>query len=340
MKRTAAVLFLATALVSGLAAQSNPLIIYSSGEALVQDARGKRRPAAIGTFVYVDETLITGRGGVIQLQSRDGVFDMRENTAFKLMQAQTKGKRQNAYLVALGRVTMKVNKVATGGTPPRLGSTTAAAGVKGTTLDVYEGADGSSLILVTEGQVEVESQGTTVTLAANEGVEVTPGRAPGGKFTFKKPEDYRGWIQSKLDEFEKDPVASVSKVEDLTNEYIAKIEGLWKDYLNKWVEYETEWAKWKKIAEEQGEEASVGYFDENVLPLGNAAADIFKEIRYNSLSLLSLRRYVVGRMYLLIRTKFIGNEKEKVYINFMNIFDQLIKPYNDQITVKRNYGAL
>ncbi|MBN2354166.1 MAG: FecR domain-containing protein [Spirochaetales bacterium] len=326
MRRTAAVLILATVIVSSLAAQSNPLIIYSEGEALVQDAKGGRRSAAIGTFVYVDETLITGRGGRIQLQSRDGVFDMSENTAFKLMQAQTKGKKQNAYVVALGRVSMKMRKVAAGGTPPRLGSTTAAAGVKGTELDVYEGADGSSLILVTEGEVEVESQGKTVTLAANEGVEVTPGRAPGAKYTFSEFIDYSKWNQNKLEEMMKDPVGSLKLVEAELNGYMKKIETMDVEYKEKIEWFKNEFSKLDEIEKTQGKEARYKRYHE-ISPIGNEASYLAIDIRFQTIMALSLRRFVLGRMYFFIKLKYINNYSDKTYIAFMTEYRSILQTF-------------
>jgi hypothetical protein len=340
MKRIVITLVFMAAFATALPAQNNPLITYAEGKAQVQDTLGKRRTAETGSLVVVDETLITGKGGRIQLKTRDGIFDIMENTVLKLMQAQKQGKKQNAYLCALGRVNMKVNRLASGDPGPRLGSSTAAAGVRGTELDIYAGADGSSLVVVTEGLVDVESQGATVGLTANEGVEVKPGQAPGAKITFKQPEDYQTWNQGKIDGFEKDPVGALVKIETLTKQYVEKIEALWKEYLDRWAAYENEWAKWKKMVDDQGEKSTLDYYNTIVQPAGNAAANIFMEIRYNSLSLLSLKRFIVGRMYLDIRTRYLGNENTSVYADFIKIYGNIVKLFDNEFSAERKFGIL
>jgi hypothetical protein len=331
MKRLAGALLLFAALAADLSAQPNPLVIYAEGKADVQDVKGVRRKAETGAYVFVDETLITGKGGRIQLQSRDGTFDVRENTVLKLMQAQTGGRKQNAYIVALGRVNMKVSKLSSGEPAPRLGSSTAAAGVKGTELDVYEGADGSSLILVTEGQVDVESNGQTVSLNPNEAVEVKPGQAPGEKFVVRNPIDYSQWNEGKFEEFMKDPVGAAARVESEIKAYAIEIKALYDEYQKLVQKAKAEEAKLPDIEKEKGKDAAGKYVLENIDPINWQATLVYMNIRFDALSALSLRIFVAGRMYLFLKTQkllTVGN----AFNEFISVYDRILTAFESDIT--------
>ena len=330
MKRYFAILFI-TALTAGPAAAQEALIMYTKGQAQVQDVRGARRGAQVGRKVLLNETCLTGKASTLELRAGNDTITLRENTVFKLMEAQKKGQKQNAYSCALGSMNLKIKSVS--GVGPRITSGSMSAGVRGTAFEVYAGVDGSSLILVTEGQVEVEAQGSTVFVDPNEGVEVKPGRAPGEKFVLRSPIDFKTWNSERFTEMMQDPIRSLESIKSEMNAFLKSIDDLYEEYKPKIDWMKTEMGKQEEMIKAKGKEAWQNYYQETIEPTGIEASYIYIDIRYNALSALSVRRFILGRLYLLMTTKYIADQSNESYREFIIRYKKIISDFSSSTRI-------
>jgi hypothetical protein len=124
-----------------------------------------------------------------------------------------KGKKQSVLSVTLGEVAFKFRRAAS--EEPLIATNSTVAGVRGTDFTVYSGADGSTLIAVENGMVEVEAAGKSVELVKDEAVEVRPGEPPGQKFSFIGRElDFSSWnAEKKQTHFCDNPAEALKGVE-------------------------------------------------------------------------------------------------------------------------------
>ena len=136
--------------------------------------------------------------GQVELNQKGVTIKISHGTVFTLMErAGSDGKTSTVVSVALGSLKYKYDKMT--GSEPEIRTNGAVAGVRGTEFTVFAGADGSTLIAVDSGQVDVESEGKTVQLAAAQGVEVPLGKPPGDVVPLKSDQiDYSKWNNDKL----------------------------------------------------------------------------------------------------------------------------------------------
>jgi hypothetical protein len=206
------------------------------------------------------------------------------------------------------------------------------AGVRGTEFSVFAGADGSALIVVDSGQVEVESEGKAVQLTTDEGVEVQPGEPPGDKFVIKSDQiDYRTWNDEKLQNMLDDPLLAMERLTDRLGFYINNVDEyfmLLKDYEQKVADARE---KVNEIFDEKGKDAATKYQNENVFPLSEKRRNSFINVRFFSLATLSMRRYVAGRLYLFMKSSYITNTGSETYQDFESLYYAFLHRFEESI---------
>jgi len=307
------------------------LLVYTEGEVDVDHGYGKREMAFIGDPVRTGESVITGATGFAELERGSSTsITVQPDTIFTLEQTASEGEEREVMRCTLGSVAYRFQMIR--GKEPYLVTPSAAAGVRGTEVTVTAADDGSSLFVVQSGSVEVEAQGSTVTLEADEGVEVRPGEAPGEKFEVKRGGiDYSQWREARREAFIEDPVAAALALERRFNSLVAKVEELTPIYVEskRWLEHERE--QMKEIELEKGTEAKWAYYQENVFPLEVEAHNAFVTLRYWSKSAFSLRRYVLGRMYLSLKTTYIDDLENPNFRGFLAIYQKILSTYEEKI---------
>ncbi len=152
-------------------------ITYSEGDTTLKLKSGKQQDAQIGDVMNTGDTLKTGKDGLAELNQKGVTIKISNGTVFTLMEKSEAGQTASVMSLALGSIKFKYGKI--GGSEPQIRTNGAVAGVRGTEFTVFSGADGSTLFAVDSGQVTVESEGKSVDLAANQGVEVPLGQPPG-----------------------------------------------------------------------------------------------------------------------------------------------------------------
>jgi hypothetical protein len=208
--------------------------------------------------------------------------------------------------------------------------------VRGTEFTVFAGRDGSVLLAVDGGIVDVESQGKTVSLFKDEAVEVEPGKAPGEKFIFLGKElDFSNWNQGKTDDFLADPVAGIASIETQLAGYKDALMALKKPY-------EASSASWKKITEEYkaildsgDKEATKAYQTDKLFPAQDLRMTMILNIRHHSLNYLSVRRYVLSNMYMEMKSRYPANRSAEVQ-EFFKRHAELLSRYEADIVPELN----
>jgi hypothetical protein len=305
-------------------------VVYLEGEPEMRTAGGSLEWLDFGMSLTSGESVITGRNDFVELeQGAASSIRVEPDTVFTIREVEQGGRRQTVMSNSAGSVRYRFNQIA-GRDEPRVGTTTVVAGIRGTEVTVYAGADGSSLFLVDSGEVEVTSQGETVNLTQNEGVEVAAGAAPGEKFEWLgDPIDFAEWNAANFSEFLAEPLVGITGVQtdlyelmDQSREYYA----LYESVLS---ELEAEREALEAI---EDQEQFRKFRDEVVFPLQAQTGTAVLNYRFYALSALSLRRHVLGRMYMEMKTLFILDRDNPLYLQFVEKHEEIIRVFEDQIT--------
>lgn len=278
-------------------------VVYAEGVAKIKSAGGSQRLADIGETVIYGESVITGKDGLVELTLPNG-SDIRvtQNSVFSYSSTGTGAESRSVLATTAGKVSYKLNKAA--GKSPVIQTNSMVAGVRGTEFTVFAGRDGSVLLAVTGGIVDVESQGQTVSLMKDEAVEVTPGEAPGEKFVWLGKElDFSGWNKGKIDTFLADPVAGIDRAGAQLAEYQAALESLKTPFADATRTWEEAKAKSKELLAAGDEEALKAFQAGTLFPAQDARAALILNIRYHALNYLSVRRYVLSNMYMEMKSR-------------------------------------
>jgi hypothetical protein len=303
-------------------------VVYVEGFPYVRDLRGEEVELDLGDAVRTGETVITGRGESVELEAEGYTVHIDESTVFSLREAEYGGKKTDVLSCALGKLSFSRDKFL--GSEPRLATNSAICGVRGTRFALYAGEDGSSLIVVEQGRVDVEAAGVSIQVAASQGVEILTGFGPGEVFdALETAIDYGGWNEGRLDAFLEDPARGAVNIERRMDEFIAQIEKITPLYLESKAKLEEE----REILEAKKDkgEAIEDYYNDVVFPLEEQTTFYILNLRYYSLSGLSLRRYVLSRQYLTLKSLYITDRDNPVFVDFLKVHDRMVAKYDSAI---------
>ena len=228
----------------------------------------------------------------------------------------------------VGSVGFRFNRL-TGRDEPRIGTSTVVAGVRGTEVIVYAGANGSSLFLVETGEV-------TVTSGRSHG---QPGRkrrcrSPRGRASRREVRvclagrsTSAGWNAEKVEEYLADPVAGAEALIVQLDEFIQGTQ----EYRDLFDELSVERdAVYEAVAEmEEGDEREA--LRRELLSLNARNRTLVLNYRYYALSGLSLRRYILGKMYVELTTRYIMDKDNPTYTDFVAVYNEFLDRYDSGI---------
>ncbi len=293
-----------------LAAFSFPLaaqkanVVYMEGTAKIKSGAGSLRAADFGSTVTYGESVITGKDGLVEMTLPNGsTIRVAADSVFTYSETGTGSDSRPVLATLAGSVSYKLNKSV--GRSPVIQTNSMVAGVRGTEFTVYAGRDGSVLLAVTGGIVDVSAQGETVSLYQDEAVQVEPGQKPGEKYVWLGKElDFSDWNKGLNKDFLADPVTGIRRVETQLAEYA-------KEYTALQQPYEDATQAWKEATDEyqkvlaKGDEAATKAFQKDRLyPAQDARATLILDMRYWALNYLSVRRYVLSNMYMEIKSRY------------------------------------
>jgi len=315
-------------------------VVYTEGDVDIDHGYGSRELALIGDPLQNGESIITGPVGFAELERNTSTtITVEPDTIFTLEQTVEDGEERSVMRCTLGSVAYRFQQIR--GKEPYLVTPSAVAGIRGTEVIVTTADDGSSLFIVESGTVEVEAEDSRVVLEAEEGVEVRPGERPGEKFEVQRGGiDFSEWREARREEFIEDPVSSALALERRFSGLIRKVEELAPVYAEnkRWLEHERELMK--KIELEKGTDAKWEYYREKVYPLEVDTHNAFITLRYWAKSAFSLRRFVLGRMYLSLKTSYIENLQDPKFVEFLEVYRRILAGYEDKVVPRLKDGDL
>ena len=326
MKKIILILFL----LSAVFAYSNEIVTvtYIDGWVDIKDGSGDIFEAMVGDEITTGNSVITDDDSYAELQEKNSrsTYNIKPNTVFTVREMEVDGEKQNVLSCTLGEIAFKFKRA--GSIEPLIATNSTVAGVRGTEFQVYAGADGSSLIAVRNGLVEVESEGKTVALEKNEAVEVKPGQAPGDKFSLKgKPLNFEKWNTDKKREFLKNPAESLLAVEKRIDYYNSKVFELYPIFMEWQDQVNEEREEFTKIKEEKGDAAAQEFRNNVLLKSVKNTVNLRLNVRYYAISALSMRRFVVGNMYAEMKTRYINKLDSPEFTEFENVYKRLLAKF-------------
>jgi hypothetical protein len=304
-------------------------VLYVEGKVTIRNSVGVMHDAEIDDQVDTGFTIATGKSGYAEIDKSGSLITLEANTVFQFLESERKGKKADVFSAVSGAVLLKIKKLTDDDTSPSITSPSATLGVRGTAFTVYAGLDGASVVAVEEGGVEVEANGVTILLAANEGVEVRPGQAPGAKFEVLRGKiDFADWSEKNLSVFLADPVAAVKRVGERLDFFSGKLQE------NKG-EYDKNFEILKKMRDELAtytEKAKKQeFYDSTVFPQEILTSGLYLNVRYYALSSLSMRRYVVGRMYVNIKSGYMNELSDALFTDFLAEYNKVREMFETEI---------
>lgn len=319
---------------SGLSAQKAN-VTYVEGVSNIKSSAGKLRIADFGSTVTYGESVITGKDGLVEMMLENGsTIKVTENSVFSYSSTGSGVDSRTVLATTAGKISYKLNKVS--GRSPLIQTNSMVAGVRGTEFTVFAGRDGSVLLAVTEGIVDVESQGEMVSLFKDEAVEVMPGEAPGEKFVWLGRElDFSSWNQGKMDDFLADPVAGIDSVSSQLSEYRDALEALKKPYEEATATWRAATDEYKKLLADGNMDLIKAYQKETLFPAQDTRATLILNIRFHALNYLSVRRYVVSNMYMEMKSRYPVQKSPEVTTFFTRHAELLVR-YEAEIVPELN----
>ena len=180
----------------------------------------------------------------------------------------------------------------------------------------------------------VEANGVTVELARGEGVEVATGSAPGEKFQALDREiDFSAWDGQKLTQMLSDPVQAALNIEKRMNEYIRELKNIYPLWFESKAKLDAEREALSDLhkSDPQNNKAVNKYYNMKVLPLEMECTYLYMNIRFYALSALSLKRFVLGRLYLNVKLAYITEPTHESFSSFLNIYNRLLAQFEENV---------
>jgi hypothetical protein len=317
--------------LAGLAQAVPTDVTYTEGDATTRYKNGTQDDTSIGDVLNTGDSVKTGSDGQVEMDQKGVTIRVNHGTVFTLMEMDQSGQKSPVLSVALGSIKFRYTKLT--GREPLVRTNGAVLGVRGTEFTVFSGADGSTLIAVDSGQVNVEAEGKSVQLAAAEGVEVGLGKPPGDKFALPpgKPIDYSKWNDDKLKAMLADPAGAMDNIMSALNTYSKDVA----DFLASYNEFNSQLTaireQREQIFKEKGAAEANRFLVTTEMPIAQKTGSLFLNMRYYSLAALSLKRFVAGRLYVFLKAKYITNPRDPVWTSFLAKYNSLAESFEKSI---------
>jgi hypothetical protein len=309
-------------LAAGAGAQ-NATVSYIEGDPDLRNGSGAVTPLDYDSKLRTGDSVLTGKAEQVELaQGADTTIRIRSNTVFTIREVDTGAGKEQVLTTAVGAVSMRFGKLA--GREPRVGTVGTVAGIRGTELTVYASPDGSALFVVESGLVSVGAAGATVELAKDEAVEVSAAGVPGEKFSvIGREKDFSAWEEKKAQELLADPVAALNDARIMLSTFRSGLDEWTAKYRDAKSLSDAAVEKMNSIAD-KAEQAK--FRDEQWAPLALQTGNAVLNYRYYALSAFSLRRYVLGPLYVQMRTRNMAAETPE-YRAFREAYNLLLAEY-------------
>ncbi len=309
------------------------VLSYLEGRVTLERSGSPQKPAEIGDTLVSGDTLYTDSKSFAEVELASGsTLSIKEGSVFnfgEIADNDSKSGKRGFFRVLLGNVSFKFKNLLR---EPEVGTPLAVLAVRGTDFTVYTAPDGASMTVVSDGLVEVSSGGQTVLLAADQGVEVAAGLGLGETFDARKGfVRYDAFVQQALERSDSDPVGSLNAIAEQFYEYAQ--DG--KFFLDSWKTNYEEVQKTRSqidlTREKKGDEAAAEIMQTIMKPLQLRSLDLNRTYRFNFISGLYLRRYVISSYYIRFRTKFLTDTGNPEWQKFLEAYKDVLDVYDNQL---------
>ena len=298
-------------------------VVYLEGFPTLRSG-GATRDLDFGLVIRPGDSVVTGRRDFAELDQAGNSIRINSDTVFTVREIERDGRRETVLTNTVGSVAFRFQTLA--GRQQQVGTATAVAGVRGTEFTVYAGSDGSSLFGVDSGLITVESAGVGVDVAAGQAVEVRAGEAPGEVVQWVGRQlDFSEWEQDRFNLFLDDPVGTMQRLRARLGQFASEMETHVTSF-QFWNEEITRLRAEFEAAATDEEKQQLR--DEFIFPAMNNAATEVLNYRFYSLSALSLRRFVVGRLYVEMKTRFMLDANNPVFETFSREYQLFLDQFN------------
>lgn len=310
----------------GLSAQ-DATTVYLEGWVDLK-TRGETYELFIGDILEAGDKVITASDGFVELEmENDSVVKISPDTIFEVREVETEQGRESVFACAVGRVGFKFNQMTK---EPSVATSSVVGGVRGTEFELYSAADGSSFIAVTQGQVDISSGGETLSLMANEGADVSPGMPPGEKINLLEQEmDFSQWAADKKASLLANPRESLAGLSLQLEEFYRQIELLMEKRTALMSEQDERRVTLEKIRAEEDQEAVTAYYKQEIFPLEVETMAASFNVRYYSLSALSLRRNILGSLYMEMKSRSILDRDNPQWTEFQDDYQEVLQRFEE-----------
>jgi len=303
-------------------------VVYVDGTVDIKTSFGDMDYADIGMPVETGDSIITGYDGYAEIEMEDGsTVKVNEDSIFKLDSVQQDNKSRNSFQLVLGSASYKFTK-AMKEQEPQIRTPSTVCGLRGTEFSVFSGIDGSALYVVDEGSVAVTSKGAEVQLGAEQGVRVNAGETPGEPFDIKRGAvDYSAFKSESEKAFLDNPASTVFLMMDQLSDYADladENEALFQAQKDAMKDLN------EKLDSLGGEEKKT-YYKEVVFKEEIKLSGMKHNVRYYAISAKSLRRFVIGTMYVQMKTIYMMDQMNPEFLDFMNAYYQFVDLYETRI---------
>ena len=327
------VLLLMIALMApGILMSQDAGVVYLEGWPSLRSG-GSSRELDFGLAVRPGDSVLTGRRDFVELDQGGNTIRINADTVFTLREIERGGRRETVMTNTVGSVAYRFQTLA--GRQQQVGTTTAVAGVRGTEFTVYAGSDGSSLFLVDTGLIEVESAGISVEVTADQGVEVLSGAAPGPVFErLGRPLDFSDWNQERIDATLDSPADAARRIQARLRFFQDEMTTLYALLEERREDLTSAREAMAEQRETLDDDALRRFRRDNIDPITAETRVLFLNYRYHALSALSLRRYVLGSMYMQLKSRYILNPRDPKMVDFLAIHREILDEF-EETTVPR-----
>ena len=304
-------------------------LVYVEGSVDVKSSSGRMDWADIGMSVQTGDSIITGYDGYAEIEMEDGsTVKVNEDSIFKLDSVQVDSQETNSFQLVLGSASYKFKK-ALGTGEPQITTPSTVCGLRGTEFTVYSGLDGSALYLVDEGAIAVTSKGAEVELGADYGVKVDPGQTPGRPFEIMRgKEDYSNFLADSESNFMANPAATIFTMMDQLEEYADladENEMLFNAHQEAMVLLR------EQLDSLTTDEERTEFYTDVVFPAEIELSGLKQNVRYYAVSAKSMRRFIIGNMYIRMTARYILDSLNPEYLDFLNAYNQFLHIFETRI---------
>jgi hypothetical protein len=184
---------------------------WVSGDVTYSRQQGAYQALDVGASLSAGDRVKTGFNSDATLLDNGSEIHILENSEFTVSERYVGEKRKPAFLLFLGRMRFKLGK--SGEEEPDIHTQTVNLTIRGTEFEVGSGYDGSTIVLMNEGTVEVKGADQSLVLTQGEGTEVAFGEEPTTKFrVMERVIDWTQWIDESRDAVKGNETALLSRI--------------------------------------------------------------------------------------------------------------------------------